>query len=203
MNYIFVGINVFVFFSIRFFMNAKFVERFILDGWTLTGILGYMWFHKGFIHLLSNLLYLWIFGNALCSYMGNKLYFFYYIFGGIIAAICHLLVDGRLAVGASGSISAVIVALCLIFPYRRVRSILLLLLVIPYRFTLAGIWYLLIYFLYDLAGCLISGGQIAYAAHIGGIFGGAAITFLLVKTGIVSSENTNKAVVQNIFSETG
>jgi len=203
MNYIFISILLVIFVLSHLFPNAKKVGYFVLQGWSLSGILGHMWLHINIYHLVMNLICLWVFGNALCSYMGNKLYFFYYMFGGIIAAIGHLLMDGRPAIGASGSISAVIVALCLIFPYRRIRSTILLL-VIPIRsFSLAGIWYLLIYFLYDLMRCLIGGGQIAYAAHIGGIIGGGVFTYLLIKMGFVSSENTNKAVVQNLYSEIG
>lgn len=203
MNYVFISFLIIVFIFVRRFATVEQVELFILQSWSIREILGYMWFHIGFIHLILNLIYLWFFGNALCSNMGNKLYFFYFLFGGIIAAIIHLLIDGRPVIGVSGSISAVIVALCMIFPYRRIRSTILFVVVPFYKFSLAGIWYLLVYFLYDLVKCLISGGKVAFATHIGGIFGGGALTYLLIKMGILNSEDTNEAVVHNIYSETG
>ena len=203
MNYTLVISLILVFFFVRCFAKKAHVEPFILQSWSIRQMLGYLWLHAGFLHLIMNVIFLWFFGNALCSYMGNISYLFYYLFGGIIAAISHLLFDSRPAIGASGSISAVIVALCLIFPYRRIRTALLFIIIPVKTFSLAGIWYLILYFLHELLGCLLVGGKIAYAAHLGGIVGGGAITFLMIKTGFVTTENTGKAVVQNLYAETG
>ena len=48
--------------------------RFVLDGWNLSGMLGHLFLHADFTHLLGNMIFLWVFGNAICAKVGNFAY---------------------------------------------------------------------------------------------------------------------------------
>ena len=56
--------------------------QFVLDGWGLKGLFGHMWLHGGLFHLIGNLLFLWIFGNAVCAKIGNLYYLPIYLLVG-------------------------------------------------------------------------------------------------------------------------
>jgi len=92
------------------------IGRFVLNGWRITGLLGHMWLHKGIIHLMGNLLFLWLFGNAVCSKIGNVLYAPVYIGLGLITAFSHLLFSGGRAIGASGAINGIVGMYLVFFP---------------------------------------------------------------------------------------
>ena len=76
--------------------------RFILDGWQLSGLFGYMWLHGGILHLAGNVIFLWLFGNAVCSKVGNLLYLPVYVGLGLAAGISHLIFSGGPVLGAKG-----------------------------------------------------------------------------------------------------
>ena len=59
----------------------------VLDGWSLTGLFGHAFLHADFLHLLGNMIYLWIFGNAICGRLGNKLYIPVFLALTLIAAM--------------------------------------------------------------------------------------------------------------------
>jgi len=65
----------------------------VLRGWALRGLFGYMWLHADTLHLLGNMLFLWIFGNALCAKVGNLRYLGLYVLFGVMAGIAQLLRD--------------------------------------------------------------------------------------------------------------
>ncbi len=67
------------------------VRPFILNGWTLKGFLGHIWLHGGILHLLGNMLFLWIFGNAVCAKLGNFKYLPIYIGLGFIPVSSQLI----------------------------------------------------------------------------------------------------------------
>ncbi len=84
------------------------IEEFVLDGFDLRGLFGHMWLHGGIFHVAGNMIFLWVFGNAVCQKMGNLLYLPVYLFVGLSAAIVHVLFGGGLAVGASGAINGIV-----------------------------------------------------------------------------------------------
>jgi membrane associated rhomboid family serine protease len=199
-NYIFIGILILIFVWIHYFSGEKYINRFILNKWSAFSLLGYMWIHISLTHLLLNVIYLWVFGNALCSKVGNLLYFILYLVGGLIAASGYMVFDGRPCVGASGAINVVIVALCMLFPYREIRGYLLFTIIPISRFSIMGIWYLLIKFLFELFFSLIGLGKVAFIIHVSGIVGGGVLVYFLIKMKILRPENTSKDLVQSIYS---
>lgn len=94
--------------QLRLGFGSAFVEALVLDGVTVPGLVGHLVLHAGFFHLFGNMLFLWVFGNAVCSWTGNKLYPAIYLFLGLAAAAAHLIGDGNPAIGASGAINGVV-----------------------------------------------------------------------------------------------
>jgi len=137
-----------------------------------------MFLHGGWMHLLGNMLYLWIFGNNVEDAMGHAKFVVFYILSGILAALSHALTDPSSEipmVGASGAISAVLGAYLLLYPHARV---LVMLPVIGMTRVSAGI-VLGMWFVTQLVSGGMSagstGGGVAFFAHIGGFLAGMAL----------------------------
>lgn len=199
-NYIFISIQMLMFLWMRFLGGGEFLDWFILQDWSIVSILGHVWVHVSLIHLLINVLYLWVLGNALCSSIGNFRFVIMYLLGGIVAASGYLLFDGRPCIGASGANNFIIVAMCLLFPYRKIHGCILFLIFPIFRFVIMGTWYLAIKFLYELLFSFLGFGQIAYVMHLSGIIGGGILVYLLIKFKILKAENSDKDLVQAIYS---
>jgi membrane associated rhomboid family serine protease len=132
-----------------------------------------MFLHGGWMHLLGNMLFLWIFGDNVEDSMGHVRYLLFYLLCGLIAALVHALSDPGSeipVVGASGAISGVLGAYLILHP--RARLLVLAMSVIPLRlpaFIVLGLWIVL-----QFAG-LGGASDIAFLAHIGGFIAGAAL----------------------------
>lgn len=140
-----------------------------------------MFLHGGFMHLIGNMLYLWIFGNNIEDVMGHKRFILFYLACGIIAAMSHAMLSSDSVVpmiGASGAISGVLGAYVLLFPKARVQVLVpfgffMHIMIIPAGFVL-GFWFILqiINGTFSTAG---GGGGVAWFAHIGGFLAGMAL----------------------------
>lgn len=138
-----------------------------------------MFMHAGVAHLLGNMLYLWIFGDNVEDTLGHIRYLLFYIAGGFAASLTHVFLYPSSiipTVGASGAIAATLGAYLLLFPNRRVVTIIpfgffLHIARIPALFVL-GMWFLLQLFEGALALGMTELGGVAFWAHIGGfVFG--------------------------------
>ena len=144
-----------------------------------------MFLHGGFMHLIGNMLYLWIFGDNVEEALGHSRFMLFYLLTGVAAALTQGLVDPESTiplVGASGAISGVLGAYIVMYPHARVLSIIPLgffmqMFWIP-AWVLLGLWFLLQFVSASLAGEQ-SGGGVAFWAHIGGFVAGVAFLFLL------------------------
>jgi membrane associated rhomboid family serine protease len=137
-----------------------------------------MFLHGGWMHLLGNMIYLWIFGNNIEDVMGHARYIVFYALCGILAALSHAMTDPGSEipmVGASGAISAVLGAYLLLFPRAHV---LVLLPGIGMTRVAAGV-VLGMWFVTQLISGGMSvgakGGGVAFFAHIGGFVAGMAL----------------------------
>lgn len=143
-------------------------------------ILFSMFMHGGLVHLLGNMLYLWIFGNNVEDYLGKIRFFIFYILSGIFAAFAQILMAPGSKVpmiGASGAIAGVLGAYLILFPRARITTLVFFgffirLIKLPAIFVL-GLWIIFQLF-YGLSELSISGGGagVAWFAHIGGFIGG-------------------------------
>ena len=174
--------------------DPRAIDPFVLQGWSLTEMVGYMFLHGGLLHLFGNMLFLWTFGNAVCAKVGNLAYIPVFLALGIAAAITHNLVDARAAVGASGAING-IVGMYLVFYPRNNVSCLYWLVVRIGSFYLSGIWVILLFFAFDIWGASRGGGGVAYWAHIGGFVTGVALASGLLLTRMVEMTDTEESLL--------
>lgn len=143
-----------------------------------------MFLHGGFLHLVSNLWSLWIFGDNVEGRMGSMRFLAFYLACGLAAAFTHAWLNPGSAlpvVGASGAISGVMGAYLFLFPRARLHM-LVLLIFYPIFFQMPAVVFLILWFLgqlmsgtANLAAQQITGqdvGGIAFFAHIGGFVAG-------------------------------
>jgi len=141
------------------------------------------------------MLYLWIFGNAICANVGNLRYLGLYFAFGIFASITHLLFSDMPAVGASGAINGMIGFYFILYPYNPIECWWFFMLRMG-TFEVAGIWLIGLWFLSDIIGAVLGWGIIAYWAHLGGFLIGVLCAFLMLKYKVlVLSEDDNETMV--------
>jgi membrane associated rhomboid family serine protease len=116
--------------------EAQFDEL-VLDGWRLPGVLAHMWLHGGPFHLIGNMIFLWVFGNAVCAKVGNIVYPFLYLACGLTSAAVHVAFDGGPAIGASGAINGIVGAYLILYPLNNI-SCLLWVRLRPWLFTVSS-----------------------------------------------------------------
>ncbi|MEP7200082.1 MAG: rhomboid family intramembrane serine protease [Chloroflexota bacterium] len=142
-----------------------------------------MFLHGGWLHILGNMLYLWIFGNNIEDKFGHVRFLLIYLAWGIVAAFAQVVVDPNSrvpAVGASGAIAGVLGAYLVMFPSARVDSVVFIGIFIttvrtPALFVI-GFWIVLQFLNGFLSlGVAHSGDGVAYFAHIGGAVAGVVV----------------------------
>jgi membrane associated rhomboid family serine protease len=161
----------------------------VVSGETLT-LLTSQFLHAGWLHLLGNLLYLWIFGNNVEDRLGRVAFPFFYLAGGVVAGLAQVAInpDSPIpTIGASGAIAATLGAYIVFYPGARVTSLVFFgffyqLVRIPAVIVL-GFWFVLQ--LLDGIGSLgaTQGGGVAFFAHIGGFVFGAVVAWILTALG--------------------
>ena len=196
-NWILIGVNIFVFlFEVRLGSDAEafiaalgVVPARILAAPSLGQVLTIftsMFLHGGWLHLLSNMLALYIFGDNVEDRVGHGRYLVFYLICGLIAALTHIAFNSNSPVptiGASGAISGVLGAYFILYPRARVIT-LIPIFILPWFIEIPAIVYLGFWFLSQLLNgtlAIVSGAQafggVAFWAHVGGFLAG----LLLVK----------------------
>ncbi len=159
------------------------------NGITITNIMDIftsMFMHGGWAHLGGNMLYLWIFGDNVEDSMGSVKFLLFYLAGGFIASVTHILSNPGSSVptvGASGAIAAVLGAYLILYPSSRVLTFIpigffMRLTAIPASIVL-GFWFILQLFNGVLALGAADVGGVAFWAHIGGFVTGLLLAKLL------------------------
>jgi membrane associated rhomboid family serine protease len=155
----------------------------------LVDMLTSMFLHGGWMHLLGNMWFLWIFGDNIEDVLGHGKYAIFYIACGVAAAATHIFfnVDSRLpTVGASGAIAGVMGAYLVKFPRNRITTLIFFGFVffvdIPAVFML-GYWFLIQVFsgVGTVGYTNVSQGGTAWFAHIGGFVAGMVLVRLMVE----------------------
>lgn len=152
-------------------------------------ILTAMFLHGGWLHLIGNMLYLWIFGNNIEDAMGHVRFVVFYVLCGIAAALAQALQDPGSVIpmiGASGAIGGVLGAYLLLHPKARVLVLIPLGILFPViripAIVVLGIWFLMQFL--ESAATPTGGGGVAYWAHIGGFIAGAGLIFAFRRRGV-------------------
>jgi len=198
-NYVLIAINVAVFLFL-YLQGWRILEKaivsfgavpwYIMRGERLWTLFTSMFMHADVMHILGNMLYLWVFGDNIEDSLGHGKYVLFYLVGGLLASLAHIFSIPLMAivnpssdfipyiiydlktpsVGASGAISAVLGAYLLLFPRARIRTLVFYFFITIVRvpvFYYLGFWFIyqLLMGVFSLTG--LSSG-VAFWAHIGG-----------------------------------
>ncbi len=145
--------------------------------------------HGGIMHVLGNMLYLWIFGDNVEDAMGPVRFLIFYLLCGAVASFAQIAIGPGSSVpliGASGAIAGVLAAYFMLYPYAKVMTIIpifffLRLVAVPAVFLL-GFWFILQ--VISGAGALGASGGVAWFAHIGGFIAGLVLVFPFRRRGV-------------------
>jgi membrane associated rhomboid family serine protease len=133
-----------------------------------------MFLHGGLMHLLGNMLFLWVLGDNVEDALGHRRYVVFYLVCGVLAALAHAAMEPGSTipmVGASGAISGVMGAYLVLHPKARIKVLVSYFIVWLPAFVVLGVW---IVFQVISAGAAAggAGGGVAWWAHIGGFLAG-------------------------------
>ncbi len=144
-----------------------------------------MFLHGGWMHLIGNMWFLWIFGNNIEDELGHGRFLLFYLISGLGAAALQIIIGPNSdipMVGASGAISGVLGAYMVLYPRAKILTLVFLGFFIT-MMRITAIWFLGIWFgmqlLYGLASAGGTGGGIAWWAHIGGFLAGVGLLYIL------------------------
>lgn len=142
-----------------------------------------MFLHGNWLHIGSNMLYLWIFGNNIEDVLGRFRFILFYFMCGAIAAAAQIMSAPSSPipmVGASGAVAGVMGAYLLLFPQARILTLVPLVFFFPLievpAYFIIGYWALL-QFLSSFLSSDVPGGGIAYFAHVGGFVAGLFLIY--------------------------
>lgn len=174
-------------------------EHLVLGGESWIGFVGHVLVHADPLHLLGNMLFLWIFGNAVCAKVGNLVYFFLYFGLGLAAGTVSYLIDPRPAIGASGAINGIVGMFVVWYLLNEISC--------WYAFwffgaadagsiSVSSYWLVLLWLAFDIWGAFVGGGNVGYVAHLAGFVVGFAAAILLLVLRWVEMEPGERSLVQ-------
>lgn len=139
-----------------------------------------MFMHASWMHIIGNMLYLWIFGDNIEDRLGPVKFLLFYLVCGLAAGAAHIVFSASSVIpslGASGAIAGVLGAYLILFPKKNVRVLMARQIVNMPAFMVLGLWIALqIFSQIGVSGSQSSG--VAYLAHIGGFVAGVVLIFL-------------------------
>ena len=155
----------------------------IIHGQRLFTLLTSMFMHAGWLHLLGNMLFLYVFGDNIEDAFGHVGYLIFYIISGLVAALAYIVsillmpaIGGLAAgvVGASGAISGVLGAYIVLYPKTKIISLVFYFILPVPAIIFLGVWFILQWFY----GFFDMSGGVAYWAHIGGFIAGMILALV-------------------------
>ena len=176
------------------------VDAFMLQprNFRVTQLVGNLFIHAGFMHLAGNMLFLFVFGNAVNAKLGHFKYVLVYLGVGVLESGIWVVAGPKApCLGASGAIMGIIGAFLLLYPLNDVS--------VGYMFTffysgvyaLSAMWVIAVYIAFDIWG-LIRGGNsgVAYLAHVVGFGAGAASAATMLWFRFVEMDQNERSLLQ-------
>jgi membrane associated rhomboid family serine protease len=167
-----------------FIFQFGMIPRDVVAGHNLYTLFSSMFVHGGFLHILGNMLYLWIFGDNVEDAFGHFGFLVMYLFSGLAGSAVHILtaISSKVpTIGASGAISGVLGAYLILYPRAKVLALVPIFFFIRFMalpaFIFLGFWFLL-QLLYGV-GSLGGGAGVAFFAHVGGFVAGILLGLLV------------------------
>ncbi|MBX9736549.1 MAG: rhomboid family intramembrane serine protease, partial [Phycisphaerales bacterium] len=147
----------------------------------------YAFMHAGWLHLIGNMVVLWVMGAAVENRLGHVGYLAFYLCAGVLAGLAHMAVSFFPVLGASGAVAGVTGAYLVFFPVARVRMLFL--------FGFIGVfevpawWFVIIGVIKDVYFAVSGGGgNVAFVAHLGGYGAGIVVSVALLAGGLVERQ---------------
>ena len=164
----------------QFLLRWGEVPGYVAHGERLTTLITSMFLHGGWMHLIGNMIFLYVFGDNVEDAFGHLPYLIYYFLCGIAAGLAQVFLSSSSTlpgVGASGAISGVMAAYMLMFAGNRVRVFVFFMIITVPAVVMIGLWIVMQFFngVASFAHTQQTGG-VAYGAHIGGFIAGLAMT---------------------------
>lgn len=210
-NYTLIGLNVVIFLMTRtqvesldsftsyivshhiFIPYQALIQKFPIQNFYLSPdhfhyyqLITYQFLHAGWMHIIGNMIFLYVFGNGVEDRLGKVGYTAFYLIGGIIAGLGHSLLVANPVIGASGAIAAVTGAYLALFPLSKVTIIWFLIIIFPLQ--ISSIYLILAEVGLNLFYQISGGGHVAYIAHLSGYVFGFAVGLTLLLSRILSRE---------------
>ena len=173
---------------------------FVLRHFSFTELIGYMWLQHTVFHVVGNVVFLRLFGNAVCQKIGNLIYFPLFVGFGVVAGIVHLLAGGSAFIGAGGAICGMAGMFLMFYPVNDVNFV---------WFTRAGIvtlsisgwWVVLLWLSIDAAGVMATGANWgACIGHLGGFAAGVVMGLTLLVAKLVPIDPNQDECILQVFT---
>jgi membrane associated rhomboid family serine protease len=193
-NLFIIGLNALVFFYELSLGNGYRLNHFIQsyglvpDHWHVATIFTSMFIHGGWLHILGNMWFLWVFGRGVEDVLGHPRYLFLYLICGVAAAMAQVVLSANSTiptVGASGAIAGVMGAYLVTFPRARIVTLVFIIIFIttvdiPAAFLLLY-WFAIQFFngVGSIGYSQASSGDVAWFAHVGGFVAGIVLIKLM------------------------
>lgn len=187
---LFIAANVLVFLyqlSLEPYALNYFIETWALipARFEIANVFTSMFMHGGWMHLLGNMWFLWIFGDNVEDSLGHGKYFLFYLLCGVIAALGHVVLNPGSTiptVGASGAIAGVMGGYILRFPHSRIHTLVFIVFFVSFIEVPASLMLAYWFFIQLLSGLgsiaatqASEGGGVAWFAHVGGFLAGLVL----------------------------
>lgn len=181
-----IAVNALIFFyqvSLNQFALNNFVDQWgiVPDHLNKISLLTSMFLHGGWLHIIGNMLFLWVYGRNLEDLIGGPRFLAFYLICGLLAGVVHVIFNpySRIpTIGASGAIAGVMGAYLIKFPRARIITLVPIFVFVT-TMEIPAAWLLLYWFAFQffssigsLAEADYTGGGTAWFAHIGGFLGG-------------------------------
>ena len=180
-----------------------------VEGLGAGSILTSMFMHGGWMHLIGNMWFLWVFGNNIEDSMGHFRYIIFYVLCGVLASVAHIMfAPGSTVptVGASGAISGIMGAYMVLYPKVRVQTLIFLIVyirIIPLTaVTVLGLWFALQLFSGVIQGG-VGGGGVAFWAHVGGFIAGVVLIKLFARKTLVEAKHAGIVLTKDQIGRFG
>ena len=162
--------------------NHRFIELEPSIGPILLSLLTCMFLHVGWLHLIGNMWFFWIFGNNIEDRLGRMVFLLFYLIGGVVATLCQWLMQMQGVVpivGASGAVAVTLGAYAVTYPSAHVRLLVLIFIIRVPALVVLSLWFLIQLVEAALEFQMGLSGGVALWAHIGGFVFGMALQPIL------------------------
>ena len=166
------------------------------------GWIGHVFVHADLAHLLGNMWFLWLFGNAVCAKVGNAAYPFIYLMLGLLSGSIAYAIDPRPAVGASGAING-IVGMFVVWYLLNHISVWYSVGLSFYasqtgEFSISSYWMVLLWAVFDVWG-LRGDSNVGHVAHLVGLATGFTLAVSLLKLRWIEMDRGERSLLQVVF----